>query len=220
MSYAAILFDHDGTLVDSEGTHLTLWREAIAPFGATITGDEYWQRLLGVPAEQNAADLIQLRQLPTTVPDLVATKERLTQAFLASSYFPAMDSADALVRFAAQHLPIALVSGSQGFCIEASLQGHRWKELFTVVVTADDVTRNKPEPDSYLMALDRLNVAGRPCIAIEDTQSGVRAALAAGLDVVAIRNSHSAQHDFSGATYEVPHLAAAFALLKPLIEQE
>lgn len=214
MELQAILFDHDGTLVDSEPCHLELWRQAIAPYGGTVTDEQYWQRLLGVPAEQNAEVLIEIGQLAVDVETLVQAKVDCTERFLASSYFPAIESADAMLRQLADKLPLALVSGSQRLCIDATLTGHNWHHLFQQVVTADDVERNKPYPDSYLSALAALAADADKSVAIEDTESGVKAAAAAGLSVIAIRNSNSKGHDFSAATVEVASLHAAWLWLQ------
>ncbi len=209
MPIQAILFDHDGTLVDSESTHLELWRRAIAPYGGYITDEEYWRLLLGVPAEQNAALLIQLRGLAADAATLVSAKLAHTDRFLAQGCFAQMPQADRVVRALAAQLRLGLVSGSQRRCVEASLRGHGWEALFEQVVTGDEVRRNKPHPDSYLRALALMQLEAADCLAIEDTQSGVRAAAAAGLATIAIRNRHSASHDFSAAAVEVPDLPAA-----------
>lgn len=214
MPIKAVLFDHDGTLVDSETTHLALWRKAVEPFGGFITDDEYWHTLLGVPTEQNAADLITLRGLNVSVHELLQAKLNHVEEFIQHSYFPQMDGADTIVRDLADHVRLALVSGSLRMCVDASLRGHNWTPLFEHVVTGDDVSRNKPDPASYKHALSLMALDAADCVAVEDTQSGVRAAAAAGLRTVAIRNQHSASHDFSAATVEVPDLYAAYHWIK------
>lgn len=214
MSLKAVLFDHDGTLVDSETTHMALWRKAVEPFGGHISDDEYWQQLLGVPCEQNAELIIQLRNLDISVETLVEAKLHHTDQFLASSCFPQIDGADFIVRDLAERLRLSLVSGAQRVCVEASLNGHGWKGLFEHVVTGDDVPVNKPDPTSYLIAMELMGLRADECIAVEDTQSGVRAATAAGIATVAIRNQFSVSHDFSTAAVEVPDLSAAHAWIR------
>lgn len=217
MSLKAVLFDHDGTLVDSESTHMELWRRAVEPFGGFITDDEYWQGLLGVPCEQNAELIIQLRSLDISVDTLVEAKLRHTDQFLASGCFPQIDSADRVLRELAGILRLGLVSGSQRVCVEASLKGHGWSELFEQVVTGDDVVENKPNPASYLAAMELMGLSAGECVAVEDTQAGVMAASAAGIRTVAIRNQFSASHDFSPAAVKVPNLTAAGCWIKSLL---
>lgn len=211
MCIQAVLFDHDGTLVDSETTHLALWRQVLAPLGVNISDQEYWQTMLGVPAEQNAQDLVKNKQLSVTAEALVAEKVRLTQAFLVDDVFPALEGASDLLQSISGRVPMGLVSGAQRFCIEASLAAHGWESCFEHVVTGDEVVHNKPNPEGYLLACQLMGVDPAHCVALEDTQSGVRAAAAAGLKVVAIRNQWSLSHDFSQATAEVADLFQARA---------
>lgn len=209
MNIQAVLFDHDGTLVDSESTHLQLWRAVLARFDVHLSDREYWQTLLGVPAKQNADILVRTKGLAVSADYLVAEKVRITAAFLENQLFPAIEGSDQLLRDVARHVPIALVSGAQEFCIQASLQGYGWQALFTSIVTGDDVTRNKPNPQGYQQALAQLGVTPEYCVALEDSESGVRAAHGAGIPVLAIRNRWSAGHDFSLACAEVADLDEA-----------
>jgi len=211
MALKAILFDHDGTLVDSESTHLQLWRQIVAPYGVEIRDSDYWQHMLGVPVERNAADLIRLYGLDADVDTLVAAKLAANARFLADGFFPAMTDADKVLRSLAPRLRLGLVSGSQRNCVEASLRGHGWSALFERVVTGDDVSRNKPHPEGYLQALEQMGLGAGDCVAVEDTEVGVRAARGAGLAVVAIRHPLAGSHDFSQAAAVVESLAEAHA---------
>lgn len=219
MSLQAILFDHDGTLVDSESTHLRLWREVVAPHGIHISDEIYWHQMLGVPLERNATDIIRLYGLDVPADDLIAAKLAANATFLQQTCFPQMPGADRVVRDLAARLRLALVSGSQRNCVEASLRGHAWEPLFEQVVTGDDVPRNKPHPDGYLQALAALGLDAADCIAVEDTEVGVRAARDAGLRVIAIRSPLAGSHDFSYATAVVDGLDRAHAWLSEQIAQ-
>jgi len=214
MTIKAFLFDHDGTLVDSESTHLALWRKTLEPFNVTISNDDYLSFFLGVPTEKTAEILCKKHNLPLSSESLVCSKVNHTRHFLTHSYFPKMSGAGELLIECASRLPVALVSGSQRFCIDATLAGHQWGSLFAYIVTGDDVLNNKPHPDSYLKALDLLGVRGNEAITIEDTESGVKASTSAGIRTVAIRNQYSLSHDFSKADVEVANLAEAKAWIR------
>ncbi|MBY4675613.1 HAD family hydrolase [Marinobacterium arenosum] len=214
MSLQAILFDHDGTLVDSEATHMALWNLAIEPYGVSISETVYWQQLLGVPAEQNAETIIRMHNLPVSVDALVAAKLEQNDRFLNESFFPAMADADRVLRTQARQLRLALVSGSQRHCVEASLRGHNWGELFEQVVTGDDVAHNKPQPDGYLKALKAMGLSADQAVAVEDTEAGVSAAVAAGLPTIALRSTDASSHDFSRASVEVTSLGEALSWIE------
>ncbi|GGO77866.1 haloacid dehalogenase [Marinobacterium nitratireducens] len=209
MSLHAILFDHDGTLVDSEATHLQLWRQVVAPFGVEIRERDYWEQMLGVPVERNAADLIRIYGIDAGATELVQAKLEANERFLRDSCFPAMPGASRILQSLAGQVRLGLVSGSQRNCVEASLRGHGWQTLFEQVVTGDDVSRNKPRPDGYLKALEQMRLEASDCLAVEDTEVGVRAARAAGLQVIAIRSPLAGSHDFSAASAVVDSLEGA-----------
>ena len=213
----AVLFDHDGTLVHSEPTHLAMWRKAVEPYGGYITDEEYWQLLLGVPAEENAEILIELRGLSTEVSVLVAEKLRHTREYLLAGCFPEVSGASDVLKRLYGRVAMGLVSGSQRFCINATLKGHRWEHYFACIVTGEDVARNKPYPDSYLRAVALMDGNAESCVAIEDTQTGVLAAVAAGVPVIAIRNEYSLDHDFSKAIVEVSSLDEAYLFISERI---
>ncbi|MCP8686357.1 HAD family hydrolase [Marinobacterium sedimentorum] len=214
MALHAILFDHDGTLVDSEAVNLQLWRQALEPWGLTISDELYWSRMLGVPIRQNAADILALYRPDASIEQLTAAKLAANAAYLAHAYFPQMPGADTVVRALAGELRLALVSGSQRNCVQASLRGHAWEPLFEHVVTGDDVARNKPAPDGYLQALSLMQLEADNCIAVEDTEVGVTAACAAGLRVVAIRSPEAQSHDFSAASIILDNLTEAHAWIR------
>ncbi|MBV8046750.1 MAG: HAD-IA family hydrolase, partial [Paludibacterium sp.] len=95
--------------------------------------------------------------------------------------------------------------------VAASLREHACFSHFATMVTRDDVAYSKPEPDVYLLALERLELLPDECVAVEDTEAGVRAALAAGLRCVAVPTDLSREHDFSGASARCGGLAEAWA---------
>lgn len=213
MRFSAVLFDHDGTLVDSEAIHMKLWREVMAPYGVEISDAEYWDQMLGVPMEQSAADLIERFNLNTSVEQIGVAKNHANEAFLRDSCFPQIAGASEALNSLVRKTRLALVSGAKRNCVDASVRGHGWDTVFEQVISGDDVERNKPHPDSYLKALALMELDADMAVAVEDTEVGVRAARAAGLQVVAIRSPLADNHDFSAATQVVNSLHEAHAWL-------
>jgi len=209
MELKAVLFDHDGTLVDSEPLHLAIWREVAKEFGAEVSDQQYAELMLGASSSQNAIDIVRLNQLQVEPDVLRQAKVDKTKSFMTRNCFPAIEGASDVLTRCAESFSLALVSGSQRFCVEASLRGHDWSDLFSSVVAGTDVENNKPAPDSYLKALAELNVQADEAIAVEDTETGVTAAVAAGLRVIAISNDSNENHDFSAAEAIVENLAQA-----------
>ena len=212
--FSAVLFDHDGTLVDSEKVHFELWSKAVAAFGVTITEQEYIDEFLGIPADENARLLIRKHSLSISVDDLLTKKDELGAAFIAQGCFPACAYANELVAKVAERVPCGIVSGAQRFFVMSSVAAHGWEPAMKVIVTADEVANNKPAPEGYLKGMKALGVNGDSCVALEDTATGLKAALAAGMSAIAIRHAFNATHDFSQATVVVDSLEEAWHWLE------
>lgn len=211
MVLKAVLFDHDGTLVDSEGVHYQMWLEVLKPYGVSISAEQYMQIYSGMPTVDNAIDLIQRFQLAASVNELVAKKLAIAHAYLENNAFPLMAGAQDILDYFQQQPTIqqAIVTGAGAQIVNATVRTHQLAAYFATIVSFDDVAQSKPAPDCYLLALQRLGLAAAECIAIEDTEHGVAAAVSAAIPCIAIPNAQSARHDFSKAVAVLPNLAAA-----------
>lgn len=196
----AILFDHDGTLVDSEPAHFRIWRQVLSGYGVDLSERQYAEHYAGVPTRANALDAISRFSLAETAEALVRQKARVMGEFLSREAFPPMPGALQIVRrFHALGLRLAIVTGSDSEVAMATTRTYALQPLFETVVAGDHVQRNKPHPDGYLLAIQRLNVTADECLAIEDTEHGLKAAVAAGIPCLAVPNAMSRHHDFSAA---------------------
>lgn len=218
MPFKAVLFDHDGTLVDSEGQHLALWNQVLAPYGLALTQAQYKDFYAGVPTDANAADLVERFGVKETAGELARLKNACAQAYLQANAFPLMSGVrESIAQLQAAQLRLGVVTGARGYAIAATLRSHELAPVFETVVSADDVVHSKPAPDCYLLALQRMGMQAHETVAFEDTEHGVAAAIAAGLACVAIPTEMSATHDFSAATVTVPSMqdAVRWALAQP-----
>lgn len=193
--FRAAIFDMDGTLIDSE----SFWREAErAVFGAV--GIEITDEMATVTAPMTPRQVTEYwyRHKPWPDPDL----ERMEAAVIARvaeqmrHRCEALPGAlEAIACCAGLRWRVALASNSPGELCHLALERLGVAEKFHAVVSADDVRRGKPDPAIYLLAAERLGVDPGECLAFEDTATGARAAIAAGMRVVAIP---SAGQDLSG----------------------
>ncbi|MFZ1386073.1 MAG: HAD family phosphatase [Thiolinea sp.] len=216
MVLKAVLFDHDGTLVDSEGVHYQMWLEVLKPYGVSISADQYMRIYSGLPTIDNAIDLIERFQLSAAVDDLVAKKLEIAHAYLKEHAFPLMAGAQAILDYFQQQPSIrqAIVTGAGAQIVNATVRSHALADYFSTIVSYDDVEHSKPAPDCYLLAQQRLGLDASECIAIEDTEHGVASAVAAGIACIAIPNAQSQRHDFSKAVVVLPNLEAAQAWIQ------
>ncbi|WP_182908691.1 HAD family phosphatase [Microbispora sp. H13382] len=183
---AAVLFDMDGTLVDTEG----LWWDAcveVADGLGSPLGEADREELYGLSVEDAALHIT--AALDTTGgPGALAVEAMLTDAFTVrlESGVTTLPGAVALLEaLRAAGIPAGLVSASPRPVVDLVLEtvgGHR----FRLSVAAGDSARNKPAPDPYLAAAARLGVDPAACVAIEDSPTGVASARAAGCAVIAV----------------------------------
>lgn len=183
--YDAVIFDCDGTLVDTMPLHHDAWRSAFLRYGAPFefTWDKFVSRA-GMTLERTVVELNHEFGCALD-PVAVADAQR-------ASYFSRQDQIKTIgfVTDFAKRLrgscPIAVASGSSRESVVHALERTQILDWFDVVVTANDVTRGKPEPDVFLYAATRLGVTPGRCLVIEDGLMGIEAAHRAGMDAYLI----------------------------------
>jgi HAD superfamily hydrolase (TIGR01509 family) len=196
----AIIFDFDGVIVDSEYLIFELTQQMAAQEGWTVTEDEYFRDYLALDDRGIIEHLYQSHGRPVDAKrrdELIEWKFRAYQEIIRNG-LPPMPGAIEFVKKAAAGYPIAIASGSLRVEIEHLLGKLGLRELFSVLATADDCERSKPDPEVYLHALERLGrlpslrtqpLAAGECLAIEDAPLGVVAAQKAGMKCLALAHS-------------------------------
>jgi HAD superfamily hydrolase (TIGR01509 family) len=221
MALGAVLFDHDGTLVDSEPVHFLVWKEVLAPYGFALTEQQYREHYAGVPTLANACDLVQRFGVAEDPATLAEAKNAATRDYLRRSAFPLLPGVrEAIATFTGLGLRLAVVTGASAFGVDATLRAHGLASHFAVVVSVDDVRHSKPAPDCYLLAIERLGLPAAGCIAIEDTEHGVAAAAGAGISCLALPTAMSRHHDFTQAAAVLDGMDAAVDYVRRLCERE
>ncbi len=194
----AVLFDMDGTLIDSEPVWFETQARLLAGYGFEL-GPEHWEKVLGQPNEVSAKYLIGVSGIPLTWPELsekieVAMVEQLGQGL---QLLPG--AKELLVELQAAGVPTALVSASSRRIVDACI-GAIGADFFRHTVSGDDVERSKPEPEPYLLAAELLGVRPEGCVVIEDSPIGTAAGAAAGCRVLAVPHAGVALPDHPRVT--------------------
>lgn len=188
----AIIFDFDGVIVDSEPAHEAGLRAAFAEIGIELSHEEFVAKCLGKGDRPCMAAVAADRGRTLTPRELDAMMEHKGRVFLGlveSGQVRSYEGTLALIRAAAERCPVAVCSGSGRLSVEPVLRKLDLLNFLGAIVTADDVTRTKPDPAPYLLAASRLAVAPERCVAIEDTPTGVRSARAAGCEVIGVAHT-------------------------------
>ncbi len=182
---AAVLWDLDGTLVDSEPLWAVALNEVAEQLGRPLT-PEVRQSMTGTDGPTTMRLLAQHTGYPADDTELAAWHDRIVARVidLVAHGLPVMPhAAGALHTLGTNGIPQALVTSSPRCLAERALE-RLGESHFTTVVTADDVSQRKPDPGPYLVAAQRLGAASAHCWAVEDSPSGARAAESAGCVVL------------------------------------
>jgi pseudouridine-5'-monophosphatase len=205
----AVIFDMDGVLLDTERVYTAVTQEIVGRFGKTFD----WSvkgNMIGRPALDSARYLVEALALPLTPEEYLREREHRLEALMPTA--DAMPGARALVQaLHRQKTPIALASSSSRRLYTLKTARHQaWFSLFDVVVLGDDprVGQGKPAPDIFVVAAGDLGVPPGDCLVIEDAPSGVAAARAAGMQVIAVPDPAMDAARFSEATLVVTSLGA------------
>ncbi|MDP2536488.1 HAD family hydrolase [Alteromonas stellipolaris] len=196
-----LLFDHDGTLINSEHVHFTLWQEIVASYGAELTDEFYCKVMAGIPVKQNAKDVVKHFSLDAVPEQLAKKKHDKIEEYLLQQAFPLMPYAAETIKACAEAgYTLGIVTGGSTLSVEKTLTSYGLAQYISCVVAVEDVTHSKPAPDCYQLAMKKLGVSPAECIAIEDTYTGMQSALSAELACVVVPTTQSATHDFTKAT--------------------
>ncbi len=180
----ALIFDCDGTLIDTMPTHYVSWQETLAPYGVHFPEDEFYA-LGGWTAEAIIARLFAREGINAEVEPVVQAKDANYQKFEHS--IRELEPIARIAREAHGTVPMGVgTGGTREFC-QRALARTGLLDLFDVLVCAEDVVRGKPSPDTFLLCAMKLQVHPSDCLVYEDTDAGIEAARRAGMKWVDVR---------------------------------
>lgn len=183
--YEGLIFDMDGTLIDTMPVHARAWDIVGEQFGYEFDSQIMYQ-LGGATVRTIASAIMQKAGMPQTrLDEVIAAKRALSYQLIPteSKLLPTFD----IVRHFHQKKPIALGSGSHRHLIDMLMEKLAIAPYFNAVVSADDVQEHKPHPETFLRCAELTGVNPARCIVFEDADLGVQAGLNAGMDVFDVR---------------------------------
>ena len=184
LAIKALIFDCDGTLVDSMPVHYQAWAATMASHGIEFTEKRFYE-LAGVPSDKIVALLAGEAGVDL---DAVAVSVEKDAAFMSQTHtVRPIEAVAAIARANRGVLPMAVASGSTRELVEKELRELEMLDWFGAVLCAEDVTNHKPAPDVFLAAAERLGVAPEHCCVYEDSDLGIAGAKTAGMQWVDVR---------------------------------
>ncbi|MHC5739163.1 HAD family hydrolase [Nostoc sp.] len=188
---AAILFDLDGTIVNTDPIHYRAWQEMLLNYSIEIDEKFYKSRISGRLNPEIVKDI--LPQLSAAEGEKFADEKEAFFRKLAPDLKPLNGFSELLAWTDTHQLKRALVTNAPRLNAEFMLEVLGIKEAFHIVVLADDCIAGKPDPAPYQVALKKLGIQAEEAIALEDSPSGIRAAVSADIRTIGIASTHNPQ---------------------------
>lgn len=195
-----ILWDNDGVLVDTEFWYFEATRRALADLGVTLDKETYLRRMAQGLTSWDLAAAAGIDG------ERIATKRQQRDAwyeeYLLHETIDIPGIEQMLEQLSKTHR-MAIVTTSTRAHFELIHRNRRLAQYMDFVLTREDYVASKPDPEPYLLALKKFGAGAADCLVVEDSQRGLQAAIAAGIDCAVVYNEFTAGHDFSGARHRV-----------------
>lgn len=213
----AVLFDMDGTLIDSEPNYRVADERFLKDLGIELP-EEVWELFVGIGSGKMIEYVKDHYGLEGDTQELLELKDRYYHGIVEerTEIFPA--TVRLLGELEERGMPCAIATGSSKRTLRLSLEATGLEERFDATVSAEEVAEGKPAPDVFLEAARRVGVRPERCLVLEDSRSGIEAALAAGMAVVALPSVSSLRDDplLEKVDLVIPHGAATLEPVKVL----
>lgn len=214
---AAVLFDFDGVIVNSEPLHFYAFHEVLKTEHIELTEEEYYRELIGFDDRGAFRHLYQKHNKPLdpkTLLRVMTRKSEVVMELIEGRQYHALPGAAEFVRALWRNYPLAICSGALREEIEAMLEGVALRDCFPVIVAAEDVTVGKPDPQGYLLSArllgDKFKKTIKPadCLVVEDAPSVIKSVRAAGFQALGVATSFPIEK-LSDANWQVKSLDPA-----------
>ena len=213
---AALVFDMDGLMIDSERLYFAAEREIAARYGKTLRDEQLWP-LMGRKPIESLRLLRGILGIDTPAEELLEWRNRLMLEKMRRE-LGAMPGLAGILQAFHGRLKLAVATGAQREFLDIALDTLRIRPYFDVLQTADGLERGKPDPEIYLLACRGLGLPPAECVVLEDARNGVLAAKAAGCPVIAVPSDYTRGQDFAAADWIEQDLFAAARRVKTLLD--
>ena len=205
-----ILWDNDGVLVDTEHWYFTATRRALAELDFVLEKETYLQRMVRGESSWELA-------IAAGIDPEQAVQKRRQRDIYYQEYLQREDieipGVEPVLKALANTHNMAIITTSKRADFEIIHGKRNIVAYMDFVLAREDYDNSKPDPEPYLTGLTRFGARAEDCLVVEDSQRGLQAALAAGIDCAIVHNGFTASHDFTGARYRLESIAELPGLL-------
>lgn len=216
MPLTTIIFDLDGTLVDSERVSQQVWNDFLNPLGYHLDDDAYG-RLIGLRSDDSQAMVRRMFDLRLTSEAMQQALQRAWDAAWQAGMPPMPGLATLRTVLQQRQVRWGVATSSDYAYADGVLRQLGLREACSAIAGGDEVAQAKPAPDVYLLAAARLRVEPTHCLAVEDSGPGCRAAAHAGMTVAVIPHAQTRSAEFSCAAHRYTSLTELAANLDRLL---
>jgi HAD superfamily hydrolase (TIGR01509 family) len=210
MAYRYLLFDNDGVLVDTEHWYFEATRRALAELDIELSATTYQSIMVNGFAAWKLAE-------EAGIPEDAIERQRQQRNIWYQEYLATkpleIPGVEETLQALAGSFQMAVVTTSKGVDFTAIHSARNILEPMSFSLVREDYKNSKPDPEPYLLALERFGARPEEALVIEDSERGLRAAVAAGIDCAVVDNAFTRNHDFSGAKYQLKELGELPAIL-------
>ena len=195
-NYTAYLFDLDGTLVDSEKLKGSALVETCILFGGQVEVSAY-KTVMGESWEYVANHFFKTAKIAPDIDVFNRQFKKIYQEILLKELTPNPNIVPFLSKLKKAGKRMGVVSSATNWMVDQVLSQLKLSNFFELIITKEDVTKHKPDPEAYLLALEKLSLPGSEVLIFEDSEPGLIAARKANCDSIAFQHEFNSRHDLS-----------------------
>ena len=185
--YKAVIFDMDGVLIDARDWHFSALNQALEPFGLEISRDEHENRFNGLSTKTKLNMLSEEKGLPIEMHEAIFNiKQDRTFRIASEKCYPRLEHQILLARLAKLNLKLGVYTNSIRDTAKYMLDRANVSKYIEILITNQDVKKQKPDPEGYLLICNELNVNPADTLVVEDSKYGIESAAKAGCNVLAV----------------------------------
>lgn len=187
----AVIFDLDGTMIDNNAYHLAAWRQYLTDLGINITEEEYRKNING-RTNKDAIEYIYRRTMTKEEAMVYALEKEAVYRRIYQPFIQPVEGLTGLLKLLEEkNIPMGIATSGIQVNINFMFEHIPVRNFFSAVINSEHITHGKPHPEIFLKTAEALHVSPGSCLVFEDAAVGVKAAKAAGMNVVALTTTQT-----------------------------